>query len=320
MAQERLWIIDPIDGTRAFIEGRKEWCVAQPSPSTGRPVLAAVYRPTARRILSRRLPARAPASMASRWPSPIPTSLEGARIAGNRKALSGLAHLGIAADPSGALPLQLRLAYVAAGRLDGAVSIGKRNDWDLAAGELLVLEAGGAVSGTSGEGYIYNRPEPWQQGLVAAGAKRHAALSSALRTAMTKAPAKPDSQLLHLVFGGELDDVKSVTFKDLHKLDVVGFYPNYAEAHRPGSARRARRWTMPRCAISSSTCTACSTPRPEGGLRPAHACPAGIAPLRRHSVRLEPPRHIEPMTTPTISAPSLRWWLRWACSSPPTAA
>mgnify|MGYP006285064585 FL=1 len=40
------------------------------------------------------------------------------------------------------------------------------------------------------------------------------------------------SQLLHLVFGGELDDVKSVTFKDLQKLDVVGFYPNYAEAYQ----------------------------------------------------------------------------------------
>jgi hypothetical protein len=77
---------------------------------------------------------------------------------------------------------------------------------------------------------------------------------------MTKAPAKPDNQLLHLVFGGELDDVKSVTFRDLAKLDVVGFYPNYAEAMTPGWPRRGRRWTTPRCAISSSTCTGCSIP------------------------------------------------------------
>ena len=49
---------------------------------------------------------------------------------------------------------------------------------------------------------------------------------------MTKAPAKkPDEQLLHMVFGGELQDLKDVAFKDLGKLDVVGFYPNYAEAH-----------------------------------------------------------------------------------------
>ena len=56
---------------------------------------------------------------------------------------------------------------------------------------------------------------------------------------MTKSPAKPDQQLLHLVFGGELDDLKSVTFKDLAKLDVVGFYPNYAEAYQAwlGKAR-----------------------------------------------------------------------------------
>ena len=57
---------------------------------------------------------------------------------------------------------------------------------------------------------------------------------------MTKAPAaKPDKQLLHMVFGGELDDIKAVTFKDLTKLDVVGFYANYAEAHQAwlGKAR-----------------------------------------------------------------------------------
>jgi myo-inositol-1(or 4)-monophosphatase len=181
MAQERLWIIDPIDGTRAFIEGREEWCVAAALAVGGRPVLAAVYRPLLDEFYAA---AAGEGASLNGQPLQIPDSesLEGARIAGNRKALSGLAHLGIAADPSGALPLQLRLAYVAAGRLDGAVSVGKRNDWDLAAGELLVIEAGGTVSGASGEGYIYNRPEPWQQGLVAAGAKRHAALVNALRT------------------------------------------------------------------------------------------------------------------------------------------
>lgn len=38
-------------------------------------------------------------------------------------------------------------------------------------------------------------------------------------------------QLLHLVFGGELKDLKKVEFKDLSQLDIVGIYPNYAEAH-----------------------------------------------------------------------------------------
>ena len=58
---------------------------------------------------------------------------------------------------------------------------------------------------------------------------------------MTKPEKKPPpaKQLVHLVFGGELHDVKNVDFKDLSKLDVVGFFPNYAEAHRAwlGKAR-----------------------------------------------------------------------------------
>ncbi len=180
LAQERLWIIDPIDGTRAFIEGRREWCVAAALVENGRPVLGAVYRPRVEEFY-RAVAGEGASLNGEALAIPDSDSLAGARIAGNRKALTGLAHTGIAGDPTGALPLQLRLAYVAAGRLDGAVSVGKRNDWDLAAGELLVIEAGGAVSGVSGEGYIYNRPEPWQQGLVAAGAKRHAALIQALR-------------------------------------------------------------------------------------------------------------------------------------------
>lgn len=180
LGRDRVWIVDPIDGTRAFIEGRDQWCVAVALIEAGRPVLAAVYRPTRDEFYL-----AATGEGASLNDAPIKASdslsLAGATVAGNRKALGHLAPTGIVPDISGALPLQLRLAYVAAGRLDGAVSAGKRHDWDLAAGELLVIEAGGAVSGTSGEGYIYNRPEPWQQGLVAAGAKRHAALVNALR-------------------------------------------------------------------------------------------------------------------------------------------
>ena len=53
-----------------------------------------------------------------------------------------------------------------------------------------------------------------------------------------KKPTLP-KQLVHLVFGGELNDIKNVDFKDLSKLDVVGFFPNYADAHKAwlGKAR-----------------------------------------------------------------------------------
>jgi len=50
--------------------------------------------------------------------------------------------------------------------------------------------------------------------------------------------AHPDQkQLLHLVFGGELDSLEGITFKDLAKLDIVGIYPNYATAHTAWKAK-----------------------------------------------------------------------------------
>jgi hypothetical protein len=51
---------------------------------------------------------------------------------------------------------------------------------------------------------------------------------------MTDTPGK---QLLHLVFGGELENLESVNFKDLSKLDIVGIFPNYAAAHAAWKAK-----------------------------------------------------------------------------------
>ena len=54
---------------------------------------------------------------------------------------------------------------------------------------------------------------------------------------MTKAPAKPDKQLLHLVFGGELDSLESTRFRNLDELDIVGIYPNYKAAQTAWKAK-----------------------------------------------------------------------------------
>ena len=46
-----------------------------------------------------------------------------------------------------------------------------------------------------------------------------------------------DKQLLHLVIGGELADLQGITFRDLKEVDIVGVYPNYAEAHKAWQAK-----------------------------------------------------------------------------------
>lgn len=55
------------------------------------------------------------------------------------------------------------------------------------------------------------------------------------------ADQEPDGQLLHLVFGGELESLEGVTFKDLDSLDIVGIFPNYATAYDAwkGAAQRS---------------------------------------------------------------------------------
>jgi hypothetical protein len=54
------------------------------------------------------------------------------------------------------------------------------------------------------------------------------------------AKEKPQGQLLHLVFGGELVSLEDITFRDLDKLDIVGIYPNYAEAYKAWKAAAQR--------------------------------------------------------------------------------
>ena len=57
---------------------------------------------------------------------------------------------------------------------------------------------------------------------------------------MSDIPKKPAKQLLHLVFGGELEHVTSSEFKDIDKLDIVGVFPNYASAYVAWKAKAQR--------------------------------------------------------------------------------
>ena len=56
----------------------------------------------------------------------------------------------------------------------------------------------------------------------------------------TQATEKPNKQLLHLVFGGELKSIRDFEFSDLRKLDIIGIYPSYAEAHKAWKAAAQR--------------------------------------------------------------------------------
>jgi myo-inositol-1(or 4)-monophosphatase len=176
------WIVDPIDGTKSFAQGGGNWCVAAALVSHGRPVAAAIYRPVAEEFYTAILARGAQLNGAPLTASDT-AGMIGAAMIGTRKSLEPLLPLGITPDYTGDLPLQLRLAHVAGGRAEGAVSIGRKNDWDLAAGDLLVHEAGGRASDVAGQDFIYNRQQTWQNGMIASGPQRHPVILKCLGTA-----------------------------------------------------------------------------------------------------------------------------------------
>lgn len=180
LACEKVWIADPIDGTRAFVNGGGEWCIAVALVCEGRPTAAAIYQPTCEKFYSA-VAGEGAYLNAEKITVTDSDTLKKTRVVGTRKSLAVLHNHGVHADISGTLPLQLRLALVASGRFDAAVSFGNKNDWDLAAGDLLIHEARGVAGDLSGRTYIYNNPQPWQHGMIAAGAKRHAMIAQVLR-------------------------------------------------------------------------------------------------------------------------------------------
>jgi myo-inositol-1(or 4)-monophosphatase len=82
--------------------------------------------------------------------------------------------------------LALRLARVATGALDGTFTAPNSRDWDLAAADLLVHEAGGLITTLTGERLIYNRPDPVHGALVAAGRARHGRLLDIIRDRLSE--------------------------------------------------------------------------------------------------------------------------------------
>lgn len=167
LAALRSFVVDPIDGTRGFLSGSDEWTVALAVVEAGRPVAAVVYRPVSGDLYRA---SREAGTLLNGHPARISarTVLAGASLAGpktmgdgNRLEGHGLARIGYV--PS----LALRLAMVAAGRVDLAVARENACDWDLAAADLLVQEAGGRLQDMGGAPLAYNRASVRHPALLA---------------------------------------------------------------------------------------------------------------------------------------------------------
>jgi myo-inositol-1(or 4)-monophosphatase len=182
MQSPRLWVVDPIDGTRAYVTGRTDWSISVALVTEGRPVIAAIYAPMQANFYAA---AAGEGTTLNGVPIRVSTGADFAgRIAtGPKPILERLAKVAptLVMEPK-VFSLALRIARVADGTLDIAFASRDSHDWDLAAADLLVHQAGGALTTFEGAALIYNRAEPMHGALVAAGRTRHDAFIEMVRT------------------------------------------------------------------------------------------------------------------------------------------
>ncbi|MCV6596105.1 MAG: 3'(2'),5'-bisphosphate nucleotidase CysQ [Mangrovicoccus sp.] len=174
LGRERVFIVDPIDGTRAFVAGEKTWAHALAVVEAGRVIAGVVFLPILEEMFTAQLGGGAALNDA---PLSVSTQAElrGAALLTNKWGLDakhwprGVPD--VARHQRSALAY--RLALVGEGRFDASVSFGKVWEWDSAAGSLIVQEAGGTITDRHGAPLIFNQPEPRSAGVLAANAQVH---------------------------------------------------------------------------------------------------------------------------------------------------
>jgi len=168
LSVETLFVVDPIDGTRAFINGEKTWCVSVAVVHRGSPVAGVLAAPALEEEFTAF--AGGPA-LKNGAPIEVTSGRSGSQltVAVDETLLKKF-------DPALQQDIQraryipslaYRLAMVADGRIDGTIVRRNSHDWDLAAADLILERAGGRLTGLDGNRLTYNRPGVSHEMLVA---------------------------------------------------------------------------------------------------------------------------------------------------------
>lgn len=182
LQSERVFIIDPIDGTRSFIEGSGTWAHSIAIAERGRVTAAVIYMPKRGKLY-----AAAAGEGATLNGAPIrvgkETDLARASVLAARPA-TDVKHWKGGQVPAFSRAYRPSLAYrlglVAEGRFDAMMTLRRSWEWDIAAGDLILREAGAAISDQAGQGLVFNNPDPRLNGVIAANPALHRQLSGAL--------------------------------------------------------------------------------------------------------------------------------------------
>jgi myo-inositol-1(or 4)-monophosphatase len=190
LEKARVWIVDPIDGTKAYVNKLPEYCISVGLVEAGMPVLGAVLNPSTDELFTATLGQGL--RLNGQPVAPAAPVIDRSEVLVNLWEY----HAGRWADLDGRihcrpmLSIAHALALVAAGRVQAALTIEPQNEWDIAAGVLLIQESGGTITDPEGRPFAFNQATPRFHGVIAVSATAEAELRPFLQTQADRARLK----------------------------------------------------------------------------------------------------------------------------------
>lgn len=175
LSKERVWIVDPIDGTREYLQGIPEYAISVGLVIGGEPALGVVYNPA-----KEEMSAAVCVGAVERAPAAIPRRFE-VLVGRGEYRLDEIPPLPPGGRSTGVGSVAYRLALLANGRGNAVLTGYGRSEWDVAAGAALCLAAGLRYTDVLGEHMTFNKVDPHIRGLLVAEPGLHAHIAQSFQ-------------------------------------------------------------------------------------------------------------------------------------------
>jgi myo-inositol-1(or 4)-monophosphatase len=171
LEKARVWVVDPLDGTREFVAGIPEFCVSVAMVENGRPIAGGILNPATDEVFLGSVDTGVSYNGRQSQPSQL-TNLEGAVVLASRSEVKRgewkrFENVPFKIRPMGSVAY--KLALVSAGLADATFTLTPKNEWDIAAGVALVESTGGFASTLEHSPVRCNNRSPLLSGLLACG-------------------------------------------------------------------------------------------------------------------------------------------------------
>jgi len=171
LQRSRVWVVDPLDGTREFVKGIPEFCVSIGFVENGRPVAGGIYNPATDETFLGAIDSGVTYNGKPSKPSQR-TNLEGALVLASRSEVKrgewkAFENAAFTVRPMGSVAY--KLALVSVGLADVTFTLTPKNEWDVVGGAALVQSAGGFLSTLDKREFTANHRDPLLSGLLASG-------------------------------------------------------------------------------------------------------------------------------------------------------